>query len=248
MSSFPNLPKGPLPRPASGIPRAPLNRGQPGAAARPAGATPGPFVPGTSLGGPSAAAPPPPAPVARDVAQVPFLHTMAQPADSGMYATDQQHLQEIMRDRHTLPLAVLGIATVLTLGIFGARGFADAGPAGAIGSCMVAGILLAAASLTSTAAGWIVAKIFGEDYGSGWALLLRFSAVAAAQFPVLETVSYVTGTLIGIVFCVPIMVIIVMLVAGLGFARALVFTVLMSLINWVLIAFSVMNLAATVLK
>jgi hypothetical protein len=198
-------------------------------------------------GGPATAEAPPPGP--SQPAQMPITQGSAQ-QDQAAFITDEQFLHEFLKEDHTVPKVVLVSCVALTLAIYGYRGFALSDPgaalAAAFGSCVLAAILLCIAALTATAAGWVVSKIFGEDYGSVGVLFLRFSAVAAAQFPVFEATAALVGGFLALFLAVPIMLALVVWVAGLDLIRAVFFTVILCLVNWLLFAFVAVSIATAV--
>ena len=88
-----------------------------------------------------------------------------------------------------MPLTVLGISVAAAFLVWAALGmFAQnewgetAGIAGAIGMSVMAGIMLVVAAFVSIVSGWVVCKIFGEDYGGAGSLLTRFNAVSNLIF------------------------------------------------------------------
>jgi len=160
-------------------------------------------------------------------------------------------MQDFLKETHTVPLTVLIVSAVLTFLIFGYQGLASAEPGmglvGAIGGCLVIAVVMGITCLTSTAAGWIIAKMFGEDYGSPGALILRFSAVAVAQVPIFTAIGTVVGGLMSLFFFLPIMLVLAMFVAGLDVIRAFVYIVILNLVNWILIAFLAVSFATALL-
>ena len=95
-------------------------------------------------------------------AQMPLLHNPGQ-ADEVGFLTDQQFVQDYLKEDHTLPIVTLIACAGITLAIYGYKGLAAGGVGGALGMCLLAVILLAVAALTATAAGWVVCKVFGEN-------------------------------------------------------------------------------------
>lgn len=217
MSGFPNLPP---PGPTSSQPGAPADGL------------------GTIDTGPAAD----PAPARESQpAQVPFLHSAN---EDGLIMSEQQYAQDLLRETNTLPKVVLGLSVVLTLGIYGTYGMMAGGAAAAIGSVLFGGIVMVVASVIAICAAWAVAKIFADDYGPAWGLILRFSAVATAQFPIFELMSMVLSDnrIFAFFLAVPVVFGVVMVVGGLNPIRAFVFMLIMGLINWILIAFVAANL------
>ena len=199
--------------------------------------------------GPASSGPPP---SAQEPPQLPFLHSKAGQQPEGTFISDDQFMHDFMKETHTVPLAVLIVSTVLSFLIWGYQGFVASeigyGLAGALGGCIFIGLLLGVSCLTATAAGWIICKIFGEDYGSVGVLFLRFSAVAAAQFPVVALIYAVVGGIIPSMFLlVPVMIILAMVVAGLDVIRAFLFCAILGVINVLLFVFGVASFATAVM-
>jgi len=195
-------------------------------------------------------APSGPPPSAQEPPQLPFLHSKAAQPE-GTFISDDEFMQDFLKETHTVPLTVLIVSAVLTFLIFGYQGLASAEPGmglvGAIGGCLVIAVVMGITCLTSTAAGWIIAKMFGEDYGSPGALILRFSAVAVAQVPIFTAIGTVVGGLMSLFFFLPIMLVLAMFVAGLDVIRAFVYIVILNLVNWILIAFLAVSFATALL-
>jgi hypothetical protein len=197
--------------------------------------------------GPASSGPPQ---SAQEPPQLPFLHSKAQQPE-GEFISDDQFMQDFLKEDHTVPMTVLIVSGVLSFLIYGYQGMAASDPglgfAGAIGACLIIAVLMAASCLTSTAAGWIIAKMFGEDYGSPGALILRFSAVAVAQFPIFAAIGAVVGGLMSLFFFLPVMLLLAMFVAGLDLIRAFVFIVILNVVNWILFAFIAVSFASAVM-
>jgi hypothetical protein len=204
--------------------------------------------------GPARTASPPAAPMptiqSAQPAQVPLTDLGTQ-GEQGVFVSDDQFIHEFLKESYTVPTTVLIVSSVLGLAIYGYQGYAASdlgmGLAGAIGGCVAMCVMLAIACLTSTAAGWVVCKIFGEDYGSIGGLLLRFSALAAAQMPVFAVIDALVGGLLSLLFYLPVMLALAIWVAGLDFFRALVFVAILAVVNWILIAFTLASLATAVM-
>jgi hypothetical protein len=191
-----------------------------------------------------------PPPASQEPPQMPFIHSQSEQPE-GTFITDDQFMHDFMKETHTVPLAVLIVSTVLSFMIWGYQGFAASevgyGFAGVLGGCVAIGVLLGVSCMTSTAAGWIISKIFGEDYGSPGALILRFSAVAAAQFPIFAAIGAVVGGLMTLFFFLPVMLLLAMFVAGLDLIRAFVYIVILNVVNWILFAFLAVSFATAVM-
>jgi hypothetical protein len=183
-------------------------------------------------------------------AQIPLTNPGAQ-GEQGFFVTDDQFIHDFLKENYTVPITVLIVSAVLGLAFNAYQGYAASdigmGFVGAVGGCIVMCVMLVIASLTSTAAGWIVCKIFGEDYGSLGGLLLRFSAVAAAQMPVFAVINALVGGLLSLFFFVPAMLVVAIWVAGLDIIRAIVFIAILTVINWMLIAFTLASFATALM-
>jgi hypothetical protein len=186
--------------------------------------------------GPAVAAPP-----RRDAseAQVPLNLTKDEPE----IQSNDELIAEFLKERHTLPKIVLPVSTIAAVAIaayWGHRSGADATSYGFIGFLAV---LVSCA--TAIAAGWIVSKIFNEDFGAPGVLALRFSAVAAAQFPVLAGLVLVMGFFPAMLFNVPIMIGVTMFVAGVDLFRSIVFSIIVGVVNLSIASFALMGLATS---
>jgi TM2 domain-containing membrane protein YozV len=183
--------------------------------------------------------------------QLPFVHSQNEQQPEGVFLSDDQFMNDFMRESHTAPLAVLLIAAALSFIIYGYQGFMASDPgmgiAGAFGTCIVIALLMGVSCLTSTAAGWIICKLFGEDYGSAGGLLLRFSAVAAAQLPIFAVIDAMVGGLLSLLFIVPVVLVLAMVIGGFDVVRAFLYCVILSVVNWILIAFIAVSFATAVM-
>ena len=233
MSSLPNIP---APQGGAGA-AAPNPRAAP--QARPHAAPPAGLH--TISAGPATATQTPPRPA--EPSQVPLTHNTAEGEVQGVFVSDEQFMHDYFKESHTLPTVVLIVCAGLTVAIFGAGGLIGGGAAGAIGAVVFALFLLAGGALTATGAGWVVAKVLGEDYGSVGVLLLRFSAVASAQFPVLLGLNMAVGPILALFVAVPVMLFVTMFVAGMGIVRAFFFMCVLAIAEWMLFAFLAMSLA-----
>jgi hypothetical protein len=195
-------------------------------------------------------APASPPPSSQEPPQLPFLHSQSD-EPQGAFVSDDQFMNEFLKESHSTPAAVLIISAILAFLIYGYQAFMVAEPgmglATALGACMFTAVLMGVACLTSTAAGWIICKVFGEDYGSVGGLLLRFSAVAAAQFPVFAVIDALVGGLLSLLFIVPVVMVLAMLIGGFDVVRAFLYCVILSVVNWILIAFVAVSFATAVM-
>ena len=167
--------------------------------------------------------------------------------ETGVFISEQQILDEVMKENHTLPVAVAVLCGGLTLVIYAAQGLAQAGPVGAIGMGVLMGVVLAVSVVLSTFAAWVVSKMFGEDFGSLSGLLLRVSAVVAAQFLLFLGLTAVIGPILAILASVPILLALSVWLLGMNLFQAFVFAVLLKMIEWVLIAFVAFSIASAML-
>jgi hypothetical protein len=198
----------------------------------------------TILDGPEPGGPPP---ASQEPPQMPFLHSQNEQPE-GAFISDDQFMHAFLKESHTVPMTVLIVSAVLSFLIYGYQGMAPADPglglAGALGACVAIAVLMGISCLTSTAAGWIICKIFGEDYGSPAILLLRFSAVAVAQFPIFAVIDAMVGGLLTLFFFLPVMLILAIVVAGLDVIRAFMYCAILTVVNWMLIAFIAVSFAS----
>lgn len=243
MSSFPNLPQSP----ASGAPGPPGPSGPsgslgpaapaPAAPAGPSGPDPGHTGLHTISAGPAVAEK-----QFHDVAQMPLTHVTD---DEAVFMSEQEFMDEYLKESYTIPIAALGISTAIALLIYGARGMAAGGIGSAIGGCIAVIIAMAIGALCASAAGWIVAKLFGDDYGSAGVLILRFSAVSAAAIPIFEGLGLALGFFPAIIFSYPVMLVVTIFVAGIDFVRAIVFNVILTVVYLVIFSLFIMSIAAS---
>ncbi|MFB3137851.1 MAG: hypothetical protein ACE10B_01350, partial [Phycisphaerales bacterium] len=108
-------------------------------------------------------------------------------------------------------------------------------------------VVLAVSVVLSTFAAWVVTKMFGEDFRSLSGLLLRVSAVVAAQFLLFLGLTAVIGPIPAILASVPILLVLSMWLLGMNLFQAFVFAVLLKMIEWVLIAFVAFSIASAML-
>ena len=217
MNSFPNLP------PA-----------QPGAAGGP-----------VSASGGSAVADAPPQPGGDELAQVP--PNLGGGEEAGQFMTDSEFMETYLDERNPLPGIVLGVGLALCYAIYGGFGFWASGSAGAVSMSIMLSIMLAVACATSTAAGWVVCKVFGDDIGSVPTHFLRFSSVASFQIAVFSGLVLLLGFLPAVVISTPVMVAIVVFIGGMVMLRAIVFSVMLTIVNIMLASFFMMSAIATTL-
>ncbi len=167
--------------------------------------------------------------------------------ETGVFIPEHQVFDEVMKENHTLPAAVAVLCGGLTLGIYAAQGLAQAGPVGAIGMCVLMGVVLAVSVVLSTFAAWVVTKLFGENFGSLGGLFLRVSAVVAAQFLLFLGLTAVIGPIPAMLESVPILVVLSVWLLGMNLFQAFVFAVILKMIEWVLVALVMFSIASAML-
>ncbi len=188
------------------------------------------------------------APVANVAPPLPSAGVVTTPTgETGVFISEHQILDDVMKENHTLPVAVAGLCGGLTLVIYAAQGLAQAGPVGAIGMFVLMCVVLAVSVVLSTFAAWVVTKMFGEDFGSLGGLLLRVSAVVAAQFLLFLGLTAVIGTIPAMVASVPILVVLSVWLLGMSLFQAFVFAIILKMIEWVLFAFVMFSIASVML-
>ena len=185
----------------------------------------------------------PPPPPSNEPAQVP-LH-LSDGKEDGEFITDAEFMESYLDERNPLPAIVLGIGIIMCYGIFGGFGFWAGGAAGAISMSIMLSVMLTVACATSAAAGWLVCKVFGDDIGGIATHFLRFSSVAAFQIAVFSGLVLLMGFLPAVVISTPVMVGIVVFVGGMDMFRAIVFSVLLTIVNIMLASFFMMSAIAT---
>jgi hypothetical protein len=165
--------------------------------------------------------------------------------DSGPDSTDVL-IGEFLKEHHTLPKVVLPVCTILAIVIAAVWGYRSGGTSSATLYGIIALLAVMVSSASATAAGWIVSMIFNEDFGTFGEVALRFSAVAAAQFPVLAGLVMIAGFFPAMLFNVPIMIGVTIVVAGVDLFRSIVFSIIVGVVNFMLASFAVMSLSASV--
>ncbi len=178
-------------------------------------------------------------------AQVPL--NLGAGAENGEFMTDSEFMETYLDDRNPLPAIVLGIGIVMCYSIYGGFGYWAGGAAGAISMSIMLSVMLAVACATSAAAGWLVCKVFGDDIGGVVTHFLRFSSVAAFQIAVFSGLIFLMGFLPAIVISTPVMVAIVVFIGGMDIFRAIVFSVLLTIVNIMLASAFMMSAIATTL-
>jgi len=187
-------------------------------------------------------APPPPT-RSNEPAQVP-LH-LGNGKEDGEFMTDSEFMESYLDDRNPLPGIVLAIGIILCYSIFGGFGFWASGAAGAISMSIMLSVMLGVACATSAAAGWLVCKVFGDDIGGVATHFLRFSSVAAFQIAIFSGLVLLMGVLPAVVISTPVLVGVVVFVGGMDMFRAIVFSVLLTIVNIMLASFFMMSAIAT---
>ncbi len=155
----------------------------------------------------------------------------------GEFMTEDQFIEQYVEERNPFPSIVLGIGLALCYIIYAGFGFYQGGAAEAIAMGIMVSVMLAVACTMATGVGWLVCKIFGDDIDSVITLFLRFSSVAAFQIAVFTGLMLAVGFFPALVFSAPLMVVIVVYVGGMDMLRAIVFTVVLSLVNFALVSF-----------
>jgi len=193
-------------------------------------------------GGSAPSRPAPPAPPAddastatatttepRETGHQPFIIRSNDPDEErAEMLSDEQFMHEFLKESYTLPVSILLVGLGVMLGM-GAVPFAVAGAMSeAIGAAV--GVLVAAliGSLVAAGVGWLVGAMFGDDYGSAGALILRFSALTTATQGVLMLTSVTIGPMMSVVLSLPVMIAVVIFVAGYDVMRAVVYCALLS--------------------
>lgn len=183
--------------------------------------------------GPAVAEPPP---VRGDEpAQVPLNYGSEE--EAGQFMTDAEFMKSNLDERNSLPGIVFAVGVTLCYLIYAGFGFYTGGAQSAIALSIVLSVMLTAACATATAVGWVVCKIFGDDIGSAGTLFLRFSSVASFQIAVFSGFMFTMGFFPAAIISAPLLVAIVVFIGGLDMLRAIVFSVVLSLLNFMLISF-----------
>jgi len=187
--------------------------------------------------------PPPPKPTAYTGPPIGVKKPPDPPRDlagdevAGEYMTEDQFIEHYVEERNPFPGIVLGVGLALCYLLYVGFGYYLGGATDAIALGIMVTAMLAVACTTATGVGWLVCKIFGDDIDSVITLFLRFSSVAAYQIAVFTGLMLTVGFFPAVIFGAPVMVVIVVYLGGLDLLRAIVFTVVLSLVNFALISF-----------
>ncbi len=177
-----------------------------------------------------------PPPVRGDVpVQVPLNYDGEK--EAGEFMTDADFMEHSLDERNPLPGIVLGVGVTLCYLIYAGYGHYAGGAHSAIALSIMLSVMLTVACATATAVGWVVCKIFSDDIGSVGTLFLRFSSVASFQIAVFSGLMLALGFFPAAIISVPFLLGIVVFIGGLDMLRAIVFSVFLSLLNFMLFSF-----------
>lgn len=157
--------------------------------------------------------------------------------------SDDRLIEDLLKDSNMLPTIVLLVSAALTLVIVAISGFQDGGSSSAAAFTLGGLMAMLVSCASASAAGWVVSKLFSEDFGSLGVMTLRFSAVAAAQFPVLGALYSILGLgfFAAMLFSLPVMIGVTIWVAGIDLFRSIVFCIILGVINLMLASIAVVS-------
>ncbi|MHC4947404.1 MAG: hypothetical protein ACYTG1_03975 [Planctomycetota bacterium] len=208
--------------------------------------------PATGTAAPPAAAPVAPAPAAPGVtgglpgmpppAAVPGTQVTGPNGEQGVFLSEEAYLQDMLKESHALHLVVLGACAAIAMIVPAIGAVGELGIAGAIGAAVGAVIGLVIGALIHAGVGWLVGKMFAADFGSVPVLLLRFAALAAAYTVSLGVLTLAVGPLFAMVLAVPVLMGLSVWLIGMDLVQAIVYAMVLSLVNWMLISFMLASL------
>ena len=163
-----------------------------------------------------------------------------------VFLSDDEFDTEFLKENHTLHIGIASICSGLLLIIYTGIGMVESGLLGGIGLAILVAVLVGVSVAVGSGAAWIVGKLFGEDFGTFPILMLRVGAVVSAQFLVLLGIAAVVGPILAMLITLPVLLILATWLLGMNMLQAFVFTVVMKILEWVLIAFVAISIAAAV--
>jgi hypothetical protein len=159
------------------------------------------------------------------------------------FYSEEDFQRQLLGERQGLPALVLALSGMGTVVIYATRGLAAQGFAGAAIMAMLSGALLCLAIVLGLAAGWVVCRMFSEEDASLRSLVLRFGAIAAAQFPTYAGLALVLDDLPAFFASVLPAIALCILVARLSLAQTVVFVATLDVLMWWMLA--VLGMAET---
>ena len=165
----------------------------------------------------------------------------------GTFISEEEFFRKSMRENHTLPLILTVGCGGLCLVLYTMRAFSEGGTELATSMAIGISILLAASTLTGTAAAWFVAKIFGENFGSIGVLTLHIAAVSCTELLIYLGVSTVMGPITSLLVGLPCLIILSVWLVGMNLFQAFVFAIVLKIVEVLLISFILMSVASAMM-
>ena len=165
----------------------------------------------------------------------------------GTFISEDEYFQKNMRENHTLPLLLTVGCGGLCLVLYTMRAFSEGGTELATSMAIGISILLAASTLTGTAAAWFVSKIFGENFGSIGVLTLHIAAVSCTELLIYLGVNTLIGPLMSLLIGLPCLIILSIWLVGMNLFQAFVFAIVLKIVEVLLISFILMSVASSMM-
>ena len=153
------------------------------------------------------------------------------------FQSEDDFREAMLQEDPRAPACVLGFSAVATFVAAAFRGYSFTGVSGLISAVAVSVALLGIAISLGAFGGWVVSKLFDEDYGSIQTLILRCGAVTAIIFPAFELLSLILPVTPAFFCCGPLMFVTAMWLLRVGIAPALTLTVSLLGVMYVLLMF-----------
>ncbi len=165
----------------------------------------------------------------------------------GTFISEDEFFRKNMRENHTLPLLLTVGCGGLCLVLYTMRAFSEGGTELATSMAIGISILLAASTLTGTAAAWFVAKIFGENFGSIGVLTLHIAAVSCTELLIYLGVNTLIGPLMSLLIGLPCLIFLSVWLVGMNLFQAFVFAIVLKIVEMLLISFILMSVASAMM-
>lgn len=165
----------------------------------------------------------------------------------GTFISEDEFFRKNMRENHTLPLILTVGCGGLCLVLYTMRAFSEGGTELATSMAIGISILLAASTLTGTAAAWFVSKIFGENFGSIGVLTLHIAAVSCTELLIYLGVNTLIGPLMSLLIGLPCLIFLSVWLVGMNLFQAFVFAIVLKIVEVLLISFILMSVASAMM-
>ncbi len=165
----------------------------------------------------------------------------------GTFISEDEFFRKNMRENHTLPLLLTVGCGGLCLVLYTMRAFSEGGTELATSMAIGISILLAASTLTGTAAAWFVSKIFGENFGSIGVLTLHIAAVSCTELLIYLGANTLIGPLMSLLIGLPCLIFLSVWLVGMNLFQAFVFAIVLKIVEVLLISFILMSVASAMM-